>query len=346
MLHLYSSGGASDFALDGEALHPDEASQVLEAVARLLERRDQQEAAQILRDVPFVIYRGHNTFNDSFDVLFASVDMDEYERLREFRESRGRAPFQDIANTVSELGHGVRHVAVDLTLQPTSPRVGQPSDSIRPKREPTFWTARHFRLFLSHCSSIKAPAAALQAALHAHGISAFVAHADIEPTREWEEEIQLALESMDCLAALLTKDFPSSLWCDQEVGVALGRGCLVLPIKIDLDPYGFIARTQAITAAGVPLQTIAMPIARALLLHRATAPKYTSCLADALGYSESFSMAKVLTSLLEQCSTLSRAEAGRLIEAIESNSQVHAAYGVPSRIQALVRKHGCLDLVP
>src|SRR5262245_36594674 len=55
--------------------------------------------------------------------------------------------------------------------------------------EATFWVPHHFRLFLSHLSSFKKTTAALQASLRRFGISAFVAHVDIEPTREWQDEI-------------------------------------------------------------------------------------------------------------------------------------------------------------
>ena len=48
----------------------------------------------------------------------------------------------------------------------------------------TFWHTNHFRLFMSHLSSFKARTAQLQESLKDYGISAFVAHEDIEPTKE------------------------------------------------------------------------------------------------------------------------------------------------------------------
>lgn len=50
---------------------------------------------------------------------------------------------------------------------------------------------RFTRLFISHVSAIKADAASLFDELRAYGISSFVAHQDIEPTKEWEDEIRL-----------------------------------------------------------------------------------------------------------------------------------------------------------
>lgn len=94
-----------------------------------------------------------------------------------------------------------------------------------------FWLTNHFRLFISHLSEHKVKMSQLQGVLKEYGISAFVAHEDIEPTKEWQNEIEKALFSMDALTAVLTPDFDKSRWTDQEVGVAVGRGVLVIPIR-------------------------------------------------------------------------------------------------------------------
>lgn len=48
-----------------------------------------------------------------------------------------------------------------------------------------FWMPGYFRLFISHLSVDKKKASQLQQALKRFGISGFVAHEDIEPTKEW-----------------------------------------------------------------------------------------------------------------------------------------------------------------
>ncbi|MGB5597933.1 MAG: toll/interleukin-1 receptor domain-containing protein [Thiothrix litoralis] len=112
--------------------------------------------------------------------------------------------------------------------------------------EATFWEAGHFRLFLSHLSTFKDTTAHLQTALKRFGISAFVAHMDIEPTKEWQDEIEAGLFSMDALAAILMPGFKESNWTDQEVGIAIGRGVLVIPIVKGVTPYGFIEKYQGL----------------------------------------------------------------------------------------------------
>jgi TIR domain-containing protein len=107
------------------------------------------------------------------------------------------------------------------------------------------WEANHFRLFLSHTSAHKKVAGDLRNAMLPVGIDSFVAHTTIEPTKEWVEEIERALRTCDALVALITPDFIESRWCDQELGVCYGIGTLVVPVRVGLDPYGFIGKFQA-----------------------------------------------------------------------------------------------------
>lgn len=133
----------------------------------------------------------------------------------------------------------------------------------------TFWEPFHFKLFLSHISSFKKTTSQLQAALRTYGVSAFVAHVDIEPTKEWQDEIEAGLYSMDALAAILMPGFKDSSWTDQEVGVAIGRGVLVIPIIRGQTPYGFISKYQGLFAEGKTVADVAESIFKIL----ASSPK-------------------------------------------------------------------------
>lgn len=123
-----------------------------------------------------------------------------------------------------------------------------------------FWLPNYFRLFLSHLSSFKVQTSLLQNTLKKYGISGFVAHEDIEPTKEWLTEIEKALFSMDALAALLMPGFHESNWTDHEVGVAVGRDVLVIPIRRGIDPYGFIGKYQGLQAKDRTVSQVALAI--------------------------------------------------------------------------------------
>jgi hypothetical protein len=128
-----------------------------------------------------------------------------------------------------------------------------------------FWDNGFIRLFISHLSSNKARMSALKLALSQWGISAFVAHEDIEATREWRDEVEAGLETMDILVAVVEPGFKESDWCVQEVGYALGRKVDIIPLRAGLDPFGFFGKYQGIQVKGKMPEAVANEIAQVLL---------------------------------------------------------------------------------
>lgn len=131
-------------------------------------------------------------------------------------------------------------VASELDIIPHTPIVA-------PIGLPKNWEGtKDFRLFISHISKHKARATKLKQALARYGISGFVAHEDIQPTLSWQDEIERALQTMDALVAVRTPGFSASIWTQQEIGYALGRGAMVISFKMGEDPTGFIGKHQAL----------------------------------------------------------------------------------------------------
>jgi hypothetical protein len=117
-----------------------------------------------------------------------------------------------------------------------------------------------FRLFISHISKDKAKATRLKDCLAPYAIAGFVAHEDIHPTLEWQGEIERALRTMDAFIAVHTVGFSQSVWTQQEVGYALGRGTKVVSFKMGEDPTGFISKHQALARQNRTAEEIALEI--------------------------------------------------------------------------------------
>jgi len=149
-------------------------------------------------------------------------------------------------------------------------------------KEATFWKAGYFRLFLSHLASFKVQTAKLQNALKKYAISSFVAHEDIEPSKEWQLEIETALHTMDAMAVLLMPGFKESNWCDQEVGVAVGRDVLIIPVRKGMDPYGFIGKYQGIQANNKTVGQVAHEIFETVAASQKTRSKILRSLSNAI----------------------------------------------------------------
>lgn len=129
----------------------------------------------------------------------------------------------------------------------------------------SYWKVGYYKVFISHLSKNKSSASNLKLMLEPYGISAFVAHEDIKPSKEWEVEIEKALFSMNALCAILTPDFNKSNWCDQEVGYAFGRNVLCIPIDKGQLPYGMFGKIQAIKSEGKNAQQIAEGVFSAII---------------------------------------------------------------------------------
>jgi hypothetical protein len=153
----------------------------------------------------------------------------------------------------------------------------------------TFWKPGHFKLFISHLASFKKTIGYLKLELEKYGISSFVAHEDIEPTKEWQVEIEKGLFSMDALCAVLMPGFKESNWTDQEVGVAIGRNVLIIPVRKDLDPYGFIGKYQGLQGVGKKIDEVAEGIFEIIASNQKTKTKYLSTLIELIVLSNSVS---------------------------------------------------------
>lgn len=159
----------------------------------------------------------------------------------------------------------IDHFDIDLWYQQKYPDKYQRVFGRRSVPPPTFWKADYLRVFVSHLARNRRKVAKLKLALDGWGASCFIAHEDIEPSREWQSEIESALATMDVMVALIEPGFRESAWTDQEIGHALGRGIDVVPVMVGLDPHGFIAKIQGINAKDRLPTAVADDIAIVLL---------------------------------------------------------------------------------
>ena len=182
------------------------------------------------------------------------------------------------------------------------------------------WEADYFRLFLSHKDTVKREAAQLRDKLRQYGISAFVAHEDIHPTKEWQDEIENALATMDGFVALMTPDFHDSYWTDQEVGYALARGVPIVPVRMGQDPYGFLGKFQGLTTSW----DLASEGLVKLLIN---SPRMLSSFIGALRRCSSYDCANALSQILSSIASLSEKQIDDVIEAFNGNDQLRSSYG-------------------
>ncbi|MCH7879176.1 MAG: toll/interleukin-1 receptor domain-containing protein [candidate division Zixibacteria bacterium] len=200
------------------------------------------------------------------------------------------------------------------------------------------WGVHSLHLFVSHVSAEKDFAVNLKLELNEYGVSSFVAHEDVEPTREWLNEIEAALFSADALLALFTPEFPESEWTDQELGVAIGRTLPVIPIRKGMDPYGFVGKFQGITPFQNDTNKLAVEIYDSLWKQDKLERQLTDSLIYRFENSKSFDDTNRLMIELRRIRTILPNELTRLRTASSRNGQVKGAYRAERELDGLIKR--------
>lgn len=191
---------------------------------------------------------------------------------------------------------------------------------VLPDATQRIWGDSAFRLFLSHKAAVKKETAELKTRLSAFGVSCFVAHEDIHPTKAWQDEIENALASMDGFVALMTDDFHDSNWTDQEVGYALARGVPMIAVKFGMDPYGFIGKFQALSS---DWENAPVEILKILIRNERMFSFYVQALRACTSWDNGNEQAKALPAI----ESLSPQQIDELVAAYNETSELHGSWG-------------------
>jgi len=191
---------------------------------------------------------------------------------------------------------------------------------VPPDATKRIWGDDGFRIFLSHKSEVKKETAALKDGLRLFGISCFVAHEDIHPTKAWQDEIENALASMDGFVALMTEDFHDSNWTDQEVGYAVAKGVPIIAVRLGKDPYGFIGKFQALSSTW---QTSVEDIAKILIKNEQILSAYIRALRNCTSWDSGNVLAKVLPGIEK----LTASQIDALVAAYNETSELRGSFG-------------------
>ena len=109
-------------------MSPDDWARLRSQAVRLLRARSHPKAADVLSKVEFDLSNGTNYFNDEFSVLHVTVDVERYTRFGELKANPEYvAPFEQIAETISEIGPYVRFIVARLEQGSTPAPVEAPS---------------------------------------------------------------------------------------------------------------------------------------------------------------------------------------------------------------------------
>jgi hypothetical protein len=212
------------------------------------------------------------------------------------------------------------------------------------------WGDQPIRVFLSHKSEDTEWVSSLRDKLTNYGITAFMSHQDINPSKHWREVIKAGLRACHMMAPTLHDDFHKSQWCDQEVGWALGRGVPIATLRRSLEfdrgLDGFLAEFQDIQldpSKGNGEWRAAQEIFRAAIRSVKPPELVRRALAEALITSPTFKNSQNLWPAIKRQDQWEQASLDRIKYAVQTNRQVYDAKigeeTLASLVSALVEQH-------
>jgi len=180
------------------------------------------------------------------------------------------------------------------------------------------------KVFLSYSHKDKLLAGKIKRNLKKEGLEIFLAHEDIEPSREWQDEIIKNLKSCDVCMPLLTRNFQESKWTDQETGAAVVQNKYILPLKVEITPYGFVEKYQAADCSPERVSKCCQRIVD--LIKRQFREDLVSYLIRSFIVSNSFYRANQTTELLEQQKPFEPAQINEIIRGYLVNIQIRGGF--------------------
>jgi hypothetical protein len=193
--------------------------------------------------------------------------------------------------------------------------------------------------FISYSSDIKKTAGRVKAYLDDYGFNCFLAHEDIPPQTVWPAEIVKALEECDLFLPLLTPEFATSFFCQQETGFAYGSKVEILPVMISKAPMGMIADLQAVKFNEKDLDNSCWKIVDHVAKKTSLSRQVLDALIKAFGESESYSEACEWTEYLLDEFAFTPRQVRTIRKHIKENSQINETKKARDEIFKFMEKH-------
>ncbi|MBI2650466.1 toll/interleukin-1 receptor domain-containing protein [Candidatus Woesearchaeota archaeon] len=216
-------------------------------------------------------------------------------------------------------------------------------------KEKTF-IGKSLRVFVSYATEDRFLAVALKRELEDFGIDVFLAHEDITPTTDWQATILATLKQCDIFLPLLTNNFSKSPWTDQETGVAIATQKFIIPLKVNIDPYGFIGKYQAFKF-GYETRELdngnyyydckdsCRNIVNLILRHKTLRENLKDCLIRVFANCVTFAEAKEKAELLGNFESFTEEQISEIIKVSVNNNQIHDSWGARPILQKLISNY-------
>lgn len=315
--------------------------EIPDKIFQVLAFRGQHDIAHLLRQSRYGLNESTNYGSRRYSQLTTLElysPIDKHEELVKLSDDDQRQIISAFHVIYPVKDESIEINSIEFFVDPEAPVPGSNDDRYVPKEiDTTYWNKGYFQLFISHSASIKMEVKKLQDYLLPYGISAFVAHEDIEPTKEWLNTIESALFTCDALLAMIDENFKESNWCDQEVGFAFGLNKFMVPVRLSIDPYGFIGKFQGVQGKGKLPKELAMEISSLLISAEKTKKKMAEGIIEMFVNSRNYQTAREGVGKLKLISYINDALMKKLEMGLTENSHIRDTIGVPEKVRRIIK---------
>ena len=195
---------------------------------------------------------------------------------------------------------------------------------------------KKIKIFLSYSNMDKDLSGQVKFELEDYALQVFLAHEDIEPSAEWVDTILDELKACDVFIPILTKNFEESDWTDQETGIAIAYNKLIIPIKLSVDPHGFISRYQALKIDINNIKTSCHELIKVISSHPKLRSLFRNALIKKFGDSNNFENASHNTKILLSIEDFTIHQVNDIINHTINNIQINRCYKARDKLRNLI----------
>jgi hypothetical protein len=204
-----------------------------------------------------------------------------------------------------------------------------------------FYSPQRIKVFLSYSTIDKNAAGVIKFQLESFGYDVFLAHHDLQPSQIWIEEIIKNINECDVFLPFLTENSFNSFWVNQEIGIGFIKKKLIIPFKINLNPWGFISQIQAYSLDATDGTHLYNDIKNACLkIEKIITNKMPEKMIDtqifALSDSGSYETSNKIAKSLSTHANLSADQINEILRISLINTQVSPAYDAKVLISKLI----------
>ena len=206
---------------------------------------------------------------------------------------------------------------------------------------------KQLKIFISYSSQDKLIAGSFKRYFEEYaGFLVFLAHEDIAPALEWELKIIRNLKEADVIISLITDNYRSSEFTDQELGMALAWNKIIIPIKLaNINPYGFIKKLQALKCGSNQNEIInAVTTVVFVLINNREFNRFKEividCVINAFNNSSSFKTTRIIIGMLMKVGNFNKDQLTKIEKAMIYNDQIYNEYfAFPNFKEKLINKY-------